>query len=358
MATPASAESRLHARGYVKAAAWGTALPVGATDEVLLVHPGATGLTVPTIPIDPVLESDTAFVKKSELLLTPPQDITLQARMRYELGALGVAIAQLFGTAGAPSKISTTLAYKHIFQWADEIEGLFGTWVEERPSKIFEAAAVKPFKLELNFSNGILMANLSMRCNDCIETSAVNTATQVDALTVPANFYTAGVQAMFAHAVVKINAEAGAAVTEETALVLDDFSIVFERPMEAGQHVAGSATIIEPLEGGLSGPAITVTLHAPRMSAINNAWFAAFRAGTTQKMLIQFTGALIEETYYYDLAFNFPRLKMQNPDYPVEEIVRSGLVLQAEEAAANPTGMSYKRPYLETINLLATDYLA
>jgi len=52
------------------------------------------------------------------------------------------------------------------------------------------------------------------------------------------------------------------------------------------------------------------------------------------------------------------RMKMQNPTYPVEEIVKSGLVLQAEEAASNPTGMLHKRPYLEIVNLLSTDYLA
>jgi len=306
MATPTSVESRLHARGFKKSSIWGTAVALGATDEILLVSPGASGLDVPAIPIDPALESDTAFVKKSELLQIPPIDAVLPARMRYEMGSLGRAIAMLFGTAGAPSLLDTT-AYKHTFQWKDEISGLFGVYAEERPSKIYEAPSAKPFRLELNFANGILMANLSLRCNNVINTSAVNTATQMDALTVPSNFYTAGVQAMFSHAVVKMNAESAGDVTSETALVLSDFSIIYERPMEAGVHVAGSDTIIEPVEEGQSGPGITVTLSFPRMSTVNNAFFANFLAGTEQKLLIKFTGALIEATYYYDLACYFPK---------------------------------------------------
>lgn len=357
MATPSSPESRLHARGFKKTTTWGTAVALGATDEVLLVAPGSSGLDVPAQPIDPALESDTPFVLKSELLQIPPVDVTLPVRLRYEMGSIGRAIAMIFGTAGTPSLLDTT-AYKHTFQWADEISGLFGTYAEERPSKIFEAAAAKPYKLELNFSNGVCMANVSMRCNTVIDTSTTNTATQMDALTVPSNFFDDGVQAMFAHASVKMNAESGGDVTSETALVLSDFSVVFERPIESGVHVAGSNTIIEPLEEGLSGPGITVTLSFPRMSSVNNAYFATFLAGTEQKMKIQLTGALIESTYYYDLSLYFPRLKMQNPTYPVEEIVKSGLVLQAEEAASAPTGMTYARPYAEIVNLATTDYLA
>ena len=358
MATPTSAESRLHARGFKKTAEWGTALALGALNEVLVVAPGFSGLDVPAQPIDPALESDTPFVKKSELLQIPPVDIAVPVRLRYEMGAIGSAIAMVYGTAGVPTKVSTTKAYKHIFQWKDEISGLFGVYAEERPSKIFEAPSVKPYRVEFNFSNGILMANVGMRCNNVIDNSTVNTATQVDALTLPATFFGAGVQAMFAHAAVKMNAESGADVAEETALVLSDFNMVFERPLEAGQHVAGSNTIIEPLEEGQSGPGITVTLNFPRMSTVNNAFFQTFLAGTEQKLLIKLTGSLIEETYYHDLAFYFPRMKMQNPNYPVEEIVKSGLTLQAEQAAAAPTGMTYLRPYLEIINQQTTDYLA
>ena len=58
----------------------------------------------------PALESDTPFVKKSELLQIPATDVTLNARMRYEMGALGRAIAMLFGTAGAPTQQESTTA--------------------------------------------------------------------------------------------------------------------------------------------------------------------------------------------------------------------------------------------------------
>ena len=355
MATPTSPQSRLLAAGFKKAATWKGTVTLGATDEILLAGP--SGVDVPAIPIDPALESDTPFVKKSELLQSPPVDAVISSRLRYEMGAIGRAIAMIFGTAGTPTKVSTTLAWKHVFQWADDITGLYGTYCEERPSKVYEAGTAKPFRLELNFSNGILMANLSLRCLNWSD-AGENGATQMDALTLPANFYDAGVQATFNHAAVKMNTEAGGDVASETKLEVSDFSIVYERPIEAGVHVSGSNTIIEPIEEGHSGPGITITLNFPRMNAVNNTFYTSFIGGTEQKLLINLQGALIEETYYYNFGFFFPRMKMQSPTYPAEDIVKAGLVLQAEQAASAPTGMDYMRPYAEITNKQQTDYLA
>jgi len=259
----------------------------------------------------------------------------------------------LFGTAGVPSDL--TGAHKHTLQWADGVT-LFGCYAEEFPGKIYEATSAMPFKLELGFADTLFTAALSLRCNTIIETSAVNTLTQMDALTLPASFRENVPK--FQQAVVKMNAEAGAAVTAETALVVSDFSISYERPIDTPPHVAGSATIPQPVCGGHEGgEKIVVKLSFPRMSAINAAYFATFIAGTPQKMLIQLTGALITGALYYDFKFYFPRLVMKTPSYTKDEIIKSGLELIAEESAA-ATGMTYLRPYAEVVNLQTTDYLA
>lgn len=358
MPTPTSPESRLHARAFKKGATWGTAIAVGALDEVPVISPGNTDLQTPVRDIDPALESDTPYVMTSELLQSQPVDFAVPYRFRYESGRFATMLAMLFGVAGVPTQQGATTAYLHEFTWKDEISGLFGTWVEERPSKIFEVPSAKPFRAEFNFQNGVLVCTISLRGDDCKDDSTTNTATQVDAVTLPSTFYDDGVTAIFRNAVVKINAETGGDVASETALILDDFSVVYERPLEAGVHTAGTEYILEPLEEGLSGPQTQVTLSFPRMSSVNDAFFQTFEAGTTQKMLIEFTGANIESTYDYRLSLFFPRLKMQSPTYPVEEIVKSGLVLQAEEAGAAPTGMTEVRPYIELVNELTTDYLA
>jgi len=355
MATPTSPEKRLHARGFKKASEWGTAVALGAGDEVVLEEP--SGLQPPEIPIISDKGSDRPYVRHSDFGLKPSRDFVLPVAMRYEPGAFGTLLAMLFGTAGAPTDL--TGAYQHVFQWKDEISSLFGTWAEERAGKIFEVPSAKPYRLELSFSGGMLKARISMRGDNCIDTSTVNQATQMDALTVPANFDSTAIR--FKQGSVKINAENNGDVSTENALVLTDFSVVLERLLEGDDnlHTVGTDTIIEPLEEDAGGAErALVTLRFPRMNAGNATYLTTALAETTQKMLIKFTGALISGSNYYDLALYFPRLKMQIPTFDVEQIVRSGLVLQAEEAAAAPTGMSYARLYAELINNMATDYLA
>ncbi len=355
MATPTQPLSKLHARGAKKGSVWGTAVALAAGDEIKLI--GSSGLQPPVYPLIQAKESNTPFVKVSHLGLQDPIDISPKAIMRYDNGRLNTLLASVFGTAGTPTKVSTTTAYKHIFQWADDIAGLFVTWVEERAGKIYEVPSAKVYKVEFGFEEGELKVTLGLRGDTCKDDSTTNTATQIDAITIPASML--GTEITFKQAEVKINAESGGDVSSETALVLEDFSMVFERPVEGGQHVAGSDTIIEPQLEDVDGhEAVSVKLVFPRMISSNAAFFSTYKAGTTQKALIKFTGALIEETYYYTLAFYYPRLKIKFPNYDAEAIVKAGLELGAEEAASNPTGMDHTRPYIEIINTETTDYLA
>jgi len=356
MATPTSPERRLHARGFVLSdQTWGTAEALGAGDEILLEGP--SGLDVPARTVDPALESDTPFIKVSDILNIPPQDIVLPIRMRYEWGALGRAIAMLFGTAGAPVQAEGT-AYTSTLSWKEDNSTLFGTYAEERMGKIFEAPSAKPQKLELNFSDGMLKGALTLRCNSCVDDSSVNTATQVDAMTLPSNMYDTGIVPMFSQAAVKINAQAGGdPVASETALILDDFSVVYERPLEAGVHPAGSTSIIEPIQEGTSGMGIEVTLSFPRMSTINDDYFAEFAAETLKKMLIVFTGPTCSGSTTYSLSLYFPQMRPISVTYPDENIVKAGITYRAEEPSSVPTGFHYAVPHILVVNKETTDYL-
>ena len=91
MATPTSPESRLHARGAKKASEWGTAVALGASNEILLE--GASGLGPPKRSYLPAKESDTPVVREGDLGDIDPVELSLPFCMRYDPGALGTLIA-------------------------------------------------------------------------------------------------------------------------------------------------------------------------------------------------------------------------------------------------------------------------
>lgn len=350
MTTPTTPEKRFLAAGMVKGSAWGTALAVGANKGVLLTSDGGIG-QARNQPYLPAKEMDTPVVLQSDLGDIEAVDVSPEFWMRYDPGLLGTAIAALFGTAGAPAALDSE-GYKHTFQWADR-GSIFLTYAVEKPGKIYEIASAKPKSFELSLAEGLIKGKIGLHGNTVIDNSTVNTATQMDALT----YIDRANRIAFSQGSFKINDEDGGDVASESALNVNGFSIGWNRSPDA-EHVAGSQSIIEPAEAEF--PEFKIHLDFPRADAVNMALFQKFIGKTAQKMLIKFTGnKLAAGTYYYDLALFFPRLIMVPTHGPTEDdILKYGLDLVGEEAASNPTGMSYKRPYIELQNKQATDYLA
>ncbi len=349
MATPTSPERRLLAAGAKKATTWGTAAALGVGSELLLTKLSGMDHSQDYVPAK---YANRAFPTANGVLTNiKPPEVTIEAELQYDHGTLEMLMALLFGTAGAPAAQGATVAYKHIYQWADLVAG-FATLCRENAGIIYEVPSFMPSEFTIKVSNGLIIAELKGRGNLVKDDSSVNAATQIDALT----FVGQDTPMLFSHGVFKINAESGADVASETALEVAGFEISFKRNHDA-QHVAGSSSIIRPRESDF--PEVRVKLDFPRFDAVNKLHLAALKAETTQKMLIAFTSPLLAATAYpYSRKFYFPRLRMVDTKAPWEEIVKNGLELVAEQATANPTGMSYARPYLETINKFATDVLA
>lgn len=349
MATPTIPQKRLLAAGAVRSEqVWGTAEAMGAGYGILIETDGGVLRNQPYLP---AREADTPFVLEGDLGNIEPVDFAPEFTMRYDPGALGTLIAQLFGTAGAPTDL--TGAYKHTFQWADENYGEFATFAIERAAKIFEVASAKPYVLDLSIADALLKGKIGLRGNTLINTSTVNTLTQMDALT----YKDRGKRIKFSQVTVKMNNQSAGDLWASTALEIADLTVHYERPHD-GIHKAGSASIIEPSENGQ--PIITVTLNFPRMNAINKEYFEYdFVPEVEKKLLIMADGAVItgsNDSYYLQLWF--PRMRIINIDYPLDDVIPATITLQSEEAAAAPSGMSYARPYALLVNTRSTDYLA
>jgi hypothetical protein len=358
MATPTGAARKLLAAGFsnkAAATAWGTAVALGAT--MGLNCKGVSGFNR-SQDFLVAQEIDQPLPFSGSLDSIKPVDFTVTTDMLYAPGALGTAISMLFGTAGTPAGPSDTTAYTHTFQWADGIDGSYGTFALEMPGKIWESASVKPMEWSLKSSGGgFVQSELKLRGNTLIDTSAVNTLTQMDALTYDDRGSMGRIT--FKQQAVYMNAQSGADVDSGTYLLnAMGVEVSFKRTGFDGVIPAGASSILEPAEGGY--PEVSVKLNFAHFDAANAAYLATAIAETTQKMIIRYTGLVLAgaTTAYHAMTLYFPRLRMKMPEASYDEIVKNGIELVGEEASAAPTGMSYTRPYLTLVNKRATNYLA
>lgn len=346
-ATPIIPQRRLLAAGAKKcASAWGTAEALGAGYGMLIEEDGGLARAQPYLP---AAEADTPFPLEGDLGNIEPVEFAPAFTMRYDPGAIGILMAQLFGTAGGPTDL-TQGAYGHKLQWADENYGEFATFCVERPSKIYEVSNAKPYMLDLTIADGFLKGALGLRGNTLITNSVLNTLTQIDALT----YADRGNRIKFSQLSVYMEDQSGGSPISAGVIEVSDLSIHYERPQDA-PHKAGSEYIIEPIEN--AAPIVTIDLTFPRMNTTNDDYFDDFIAETEKKMLLRFYGATlgIDE---YRLELWFPRLRVIAADYAFDEVVPGHITLQAEEAVSIPTGMTYKRPWIYMVNTRSTDYIA
>jgi hypothetical protein len=350
MATPTEASKRLLAVGFKKAVTWGTAVALGAGYGLPVESLGGFNRVQDYISAK---ESDSPMVRSSMLDVIKPVDATYGVQMLYDPGMIGTMLALLMGTAGAPTQQGATAAYLHTLQLADSIFGKFGTLAAEFPSIIWEAAAVKPLEFSLKATDkGFMGAEFKLRGNTIIDNSAVNTATQMDALT----YVDRVTRVLFRHNTVYMNDQTAGDATGTAAWNVNGIEIDFKRQGFDEPRGANSISILEPIEG--AQPDIRLKLSFPRFDSVNAVLEDKAIADTYQKAVIVFTGPLIASSYYYFIKFFFPNLRMLVPTGTWSDIVKHGVELVAEECSAAPTGMSYTRPYIQIENKQTTDYLA
>lgn len=351
MTTPTTPHKRLYAAGAkIGSSTWGTAEALGAGFGMVLTGDGGLKLTK---PYNPAMEADTPFVLEGDLNPNDPVDFAIEFTMRYDPGAIGILMAQLYGTAGTPSAVGAGFA--HILDWATVNYGKFVTFAIERPSKIFEVVSAKVYAMDLSIDGGYLKGTISLRGDQLINDSAVNTATQMDALT----YVDRGNRVKFSDLTVYMLDQSSVSEPDSsTALELSDINFHLERPHDT-VHKAGSESIIEPAENG--HPVLTVEMTFPRMNTVNDAYFADFKDETEKKAFFWFDGNFISggAGQRYQYMHYFPRLRIIECDYPFDDVVPARIKLQAEEASSDVAGFGTHRvPYLRIANTRSTDYLA
>ena len=348
MATPTGPSVLDKKVGLKKGETWGTAVALGASDQLLCKKLSGLKASRKYSPSD---HAGATFRPAGVMTDYTPPDISIGGDLSYELGAIGRHLALLFGTAGTPTKQGATTAYKHEIKWADFGAGFY-TLAAEFPGVIYEAPSVMPLGLALKVEDGRIAYEAKGRGDNCKDDSSINGAVQMAALT-PA----LDVPVTFNQLKVYMNGrDVATDVLTTTPLEVSGIEPVFNRNYDS-QYVAGSPTIVLPAAADY--PDISLKLNFPRFAAVNAAYLAAHIAGTPQKVALQLTSPLeAGPGFYYSITIFYPSMIIQNPDPSREKIIKHSIELVAERAQTNPTGMSSTLPYVAIVNKQSTDYLA
>lgn len=342
-------ERRLNKSAWKKGFIWGTEIDVNvAGTGILPLNAGVPKLGIPPIEEESAVSAFQSDVDQGDY---PPVDFALDFDARYE--GLGPIIAQIFGTAGTPQQQDTTAAWLHTVQLANKIAGLFGTYATEKLDKIHVVPSVKPYKLTYSLSGGLIKVSINMRGDNVIDDSSI-ISSMSSVTTADKHNRILARQGLF-----RMNAQSGAALTSPTDdIKVKNYTLEIERKLDTPDPEVGSRTIVEPREEGK--PVVKLTMEFNRMDTANKAYFSDWKAETEKKMDIKFTGALIESTYYYYKLFQFPRMKIEDIEYPDANVIPAKMILRGIEADSAPTGMTgiTKPVQLDVMNKRTTDMLA
>lgn len=338
-----------------KASTWGTAVACGAGNGILVTSDSFMR-DREKLADDSAGQPFSRHVDDGQIKL----EGSLDSYLRYRGGELPLAL--VMGTAGSPAQQGATTAYLHTLTLADDCAGLFATYAADRGgSKIFEVPSVKFTEFTINGEAGQPLTISFNGQGDTLNrntTSGTNTTTTIANVTVPDY----GKRVLMSQGVFWLNAQSGAALQSSDAVKPSKFSLSLKRPHVA-DYVAGSDSILEPSADGM--PEVMLSLEFPEYTSTLETLIDSLLAGTAQKMLATFTGALIADTYYNQFIIELPDLVPRDPKgLDIKSASRIGpvqmeFIAKAPLSGSAPTGMTATKPaMIKIMNTLATNILA
>lgn len=357
MTIPTSPSKRFYVCGLKQQTGnWGAPIALGAGDGLLVNSDGNPALKQAYESADALLGHPMPLdgdLGEFEAIDWSPE-FGGKCGLQYAPGAIGSAIAALFGICEVPaSQGGDPEAFKHVFMWADEMSDFF-TFATSRPGDIWEVPSCVPTKLSLKVGSGKLQGSIGLRGNLLNNDSDTNTDLAAVTPESAANFIKSQT------GILRMNAQSAGALAAPTDVVIaSDLEVEYERVVDA-QISLGGTYIAQPKELNFK---INVKIKLPYADGSNvPGYFSVFKGMIAQKMDIVFTGGAANAATKYSLTFGFPRLKLVTPpDVKLEDIIKNGLEFVAEQVAGatGPDGMTaYTRPFIELVNLRSTKYIA
>ncbi len=334
---------------------WGTAVEAGAGDGLLLLPTGVKSG-------DAAVEVDDSQGLFWSVDGTPGQvkvDGDLPGYLRYD--GCDLLLALLMGTAGAPVLHDPgAVSYDYTYDLADDLDGLFATFVRHWKNYVEEIRSLKAVSLTLRGERGKPL-QLAIGCiGDHSVRDGVNGAVSYANVTIAETAH----RVHMAQGVFRVNDQGGAALAIGDVIRPNSFELTATRKLTqtaSGALTTGGSSprdvIDEPVNDGM--PEVSLKLGFPYHTSKTR--LDEMGTDARKKMDITFTGAVIEGAIPRQFTLQLPHLQYKSTDVvdeagnikePVEFIVHA--------AAAAPTGMDgVLKPFRITgTNQRATNPLA
>jgi hypothetical protein len=332
-----------------KAAAWRTAVSVGAGDGQFLLSDGLLGgRTIATLRDEPL---GLDYVQNSDSgLETVAGDIT--AWLRYQGQELLLALAM----GDSQVKTGAGPTYDWDCYLSTTLRGLFATYVTLLASnRVAEVPSMKVTGLGLSaeFGNPVqviwhLIGNILRVTGDA---GIVNTTTETDAVTIDNDSKDNRV-ILNENAEFLINAEsAGALASPGDRLGIASFNFDFTRPSDAFHIVnATDLGVEEPIGSGFPDPTLEIVLpEFDDTEAVK--YLADLRDGDTSKASLTFAKGT---DYEFEIFWPRLRVSVDAPSWTGPGRLPNTITFQCLKATAAPTGFNSNLPfYIATKNKVA-----
>jgi hypothetical protein len=281
-------------------------------------------------------------------------DGPINIKARYD--SLGVLWALCFGAADVPIDLGNG-AYRHVLTLTADTAGYFGTYCVYDGVAVREATSCKLTGFELRGTGGqALDLTFPTMCDDRIIDSTVNTtAAALGAVTYSPYDY----RVIFDDVLIRINAQAGAALEDSDAFYASDFSITLNRPHEAPFVTNRRSTRSEPIANGKP----TIRITANEASYVDTSRITALKARTPYKMDIEMLGANVIGTsaYYFRIYFEMPAVFYSATRYPINGSSRIipdlEWVCELSSSATVPGMVGLVNPMRLTLDMVTSDRL-
>lgn len=293
------------------------------------------------------------FTAPSDSGLVEAPNLSLTGRMRYDDYSYlwdALAIGSPATVTLSTSATGQVTSWKHVFDLADNIDGLGLTTAIERVLYVEELTSAKVYGFEIaEDANGAMNVTYKVMGTKPTNISSVNVSATVSGAVSPALTN----RIMQQHGVFRMNTFSAAGLASADTLAMESIKFTFERPQDA-PHIYGQDYIAEPADNGF--PVFSLELHYPRMNTVSaNSLYAGLRNAQQFKADWTFNSNgtvgsnMINSTDAWQYLLQFPCLQMDTDGFQAPtagaQQVKPIAKFMARLAPTSPTGMSFVRPF-------------